>query len=229
MQVKIKFIITLILTSTVFLRAVSQGLLVGPDVGINITRYQKKSNQQKSVNSYFNPSFQVNVESFGNRTFFGGIVLRGSFRSIEFHRYSPGVSIGVQMLETGMQIKVGFTTSKSTRMYRTYLALGVSYIHDYSIYYKQGNYNYSNSFFTNVTFNPWLPSVEIGNTHTSASPEEKKRSMTFRYYVRYYPLNLFKETLNFEYEPGLFKQFQFNIIEVGVHLGIQHHFHFKRK
>jgi len=43
--------------------------------------------------------------------------------------------------------------------------------------------------------------------------------------VRYYPVNTFKENVQFEYEPLAFTQVQYRMIEFVIAAGIQHQFH----
>jgi hypothetical protein len=70
-----------------------------------------------------------------------------------------------------------------------------------------------------------MPFLELGNTVINTTFRENKRNVFISFLVRYYPVNTFKENVQFEYEPLAFTQVQYRMIEFVIAAGIQHQFH----
>lgn len=194
-------------------------------IGIHNTLYKTTEPGQKNFGSYFLPDFTFQYIRYSDNLFWGGIGLGVMPRNIPFYEFANGQKLGASSPEFTLRFSTGFRIERSFSTHLPYLGLGISRFGSFENWSKNGNVSTTYTPTYKLIEVPELhPSIEIGTSLINSSFRDDKRNVFMHFAVRYYPMKLFKETLDFEYEPFETVPINYNMIEFIISAGIQKNF-----
>jgi hypothetical protein len=201
--------------------------LVG-HLGVTQTVYYSSIPQSKSYSSHFLPQFGLDYAKISDNLFWGGIGIGYNPRSMTLHKYNDGTKTGLKFPEVWFRVKAGLKFESDFLTHLPHISLGVSRTGSQTQFISSYN-NPSTPYIYNVTdttlkFKKIKPFIELGNTILNSSFRIDKRNLLMTFGVRYYPLSVFTDAMEFEYEDQLFKQIQYKIFEIYFTAGIQQNF-----
>jgi hypothetical protein len=197
------------------------------NVGITNAYYRSEIPKSQSFGSFFLPVTGLDWAKHGQNTFWGGAGIGFHLRQIPFYLYSSGQKSGVNVGELWARARVGMQFEGSYLSHMPFVSLGISHYATQDYFTKYGvsgiSYPMMNDSFR--TKKQLLPFIEIGSKLINTDYREVKRSVSFTFLIRYYPIALFREPVSFEYDFGQTIQVQYKLIEFSIVAALQRNVH----
>lgn len=198
---------------------------LGFQIGLSNVWYRSELPNKPSFSSHFLPAFSFEYAKYSDNLFWAGLSLGITPRNIPIYKYENYTKTGIQGPEFWGKVRAGLKIQRDFSTHLPFIALGAGYFSFDSEYSSGQGMVYGQSSTAVYPVRKPMPFIEVGNTVINTTFRENKRNVFISFFVRYYPVNTFKENVQFEYEPLAFTQVQYRMIEFVIAAGIQHQFH----